>query len=81
MSRFVWDSRVRYRKKYGKYQGSIRHTCKHWDKPDSQQMVYVKFDGNKWSSCVPEDDISVVPDPSEKGEILNEVKGDDDERH
>ncbi len=41
------------RRKSGIYHGVCRHTIKHWNKPDSEQMAWVHFDGNKRQSKVP----------------------------
>ena len=40
------------RKKFGIFQGCIRHTIKHWRKNGSEQMAYVLFDNNKYHSKV-----------------------------
>jgi len=39
--------------KHGTYLGLCRHTRKHWDKFNSEQLAWVHFDGNKRRSRVP----------------------------
>jgi hypothetical protein len=45
------------RTKTGTYYGLIRHTVKHWRKPNAEQLACVRFDGNKWTSRVPVSDL------------------------
>lgn len=43
----------RIRRKKGIYFGKVKHTYRHWEKPNAVQMALVRFDGNEWSSRVP----------------------------
>jgi hypothetical protein len=40
-------------KKKGIYFGKIKHTYKHWNKRDAEQMCIIKVEGNKGYSTVP----------------------------
>jgi len=48
--------------KTGTYYGKVKHTYKHWLKPGARQMAVVQFDGNKWSSHVPFNELREVRD-------------------
>jgi len=63
------SKRVKYhsnksgRVKHGEYLGRIKHTVKHWDKMDSEQMAFVRFDGNKSWSKVPFESLEFLEEP------------------
>lgn len=48
--------------KVGTYFGLVRHTVKHWRKPDARQLALVRFEGNSRKSCVPVSDIRLAKD-------------------
>ncbi len=54
-------SRVRRTKK-GFYFGKIKHTYKHWEKNDAEQMASVKFDDNEGYSIVPFNELVFIDD-------------------
>ena len=48
------------RMKVGEYFGKVKHTERHWRKPDADQMAVVLFDDNKRVSHVPYDELQFV---------------------
>lgn len=48
--------------KVGIYYGLIRHTVKHWRRPEARQLACVRFESNKWASRVPASDIRLADD-------------------
>lgn len=45
------------RTRTGYFIGLIKHTRKHWQYSDSVQMAKVHFDGNRYKSVVPRDEL------------------------